>query len=356
MESIRKQGSIGVVGGGIIGMSVAWRLAQAGFAVTVYEKSMIGGEASWAGAGMLAPGGEFEDDSALARMAVGARDLYRSFVDELQRESSLEIDFQETGALEIAYSAEELKRLGKRAEAQLTLGIPSKGISPEQIGAFWPHVNREQLAGGYFYPGDAAVDPRHVMSCLRMVCEKSGVVLAERSEVKSVIAERAGVLVADMRYDGVVIAAGAWSGMVQVSGVPALPKSEPVRGHLIGYQQPKHICNNILRRDHIYLLQRANGLLIVGASVERVGFDRSINRETAGQLEELAARVMPHLRETCPTEVWNGFRPGSDELHLGAWHSSRLYLAYGHYRNGILLAPMTAQLLVAEISANLQKP
>jgi glycine/D-amino acid oxidase-like deaminating enzyme len=65
---------------------------------------------------------------------------------------------------------------------------------------------------------------------------------------------------------------------------------------------------------------------------------------------------MPHLRETCPTEVWNGFRPGSDELHLGAWHSSHLYLAYGHYRNGILLAPMTAQLLVAEISANLQKP
>jgi glycine oxidase len=355
MEWTQQRGSVGVVGGGIIGMSAAWRLAQAGFAVMVYEKSTVGGEASWAGAGMLAPGGEFEGDSELARLAVESRDLYPAFVDELRRESGLAIDLQETGALEVAYSAEEMRLLDERAERQAAIGIPSKRVSTEQITTFWPLLNKEQLAGGYFYPGDAAVDPRHVMGALRIACEKAGVTVVEPGEVKSITVETAVVCLDTNRHDAVVIAAGAWSGLIAVRGVPALPASQPVRGHLLGYRQPERICNGILRRGHTYLLQRANGLLIVGASVERVGFDRGIDQDAAAKLRSEAALLLPHLGETSPSEVWNGFRPGSDELHIGPWHSARVQLAYGHYRNGILLAPVTAQLLTRSVSASLQK-
>ena len=347
--------SVAVVGAGIIGMSIAWRLAQCDLAVTVYEKSAIGSEASWAGAGMLAPGGEFESDSELARLALESRDLYPAFVAELQRESAVDIDLQETGALDVAYSTEELRLLDERAKRQADIGIASKRMKPAHITTFWPRVRKEDLAGGYFYPHDAIVDPRHVVTALRRACEQRGVTLLERSNVASVASDGAEIHVNGTRHDSVVIAAGAWSGSIEVSGLPALPPSEPVRGHLLGYRQPEQICNTILRHGHLYLLQRANGFFIAGASVEKAGFDRSIDSKAAQALEKAAAFVMPHLSETSPTEVWNGFRPASDQLHLGAWQASPVYLAYGHYRNGILLAPVTAKRLASQISANLQK-
>ena len=336
--------SIAIVGGGIIGMSIAWRVAQSGFDVVLHEKGSIGKESSWAGAGMLAPGGEFDHDSELAQMAIESRDLYRDFVEELQSESSAAIDFQETGALDLAYSAAEMEALVARTERQAAMGIPSRRLSVQQVETFWPRVRKDHLVGGYFYPGDASVNPRDVVAALQVACSKAGVKLQENSDIKTIAADA---------HDAVVIAAGAWSSSIEVVGVPALPASEPVRGHLLGYQQPAHACDTIVRRGETYLLQRSHGLLIVGASVEKVGFEREIDKEAVARLERQAAEVMPHLGETWPTEVWNGFRPGSDEIHLGKWHSKHVYLAYGHYRNGILLAPLTAQRIVSQINANL---
>ncbi len=152
-----------------------------------------------------------------------------------------------------------------------------------------------------------------------------------------------------------MIAAGAWSNAIAVEGVPALPSAEPVKGHLIGYQQPEQTCHTVVRHGHGYLLQRANGLLICGTSVEHVGFDREIKPDVVASLAAQAAFVFPHLRDVAPSEVWTGFRPSSDALHMGRWHSDHLYLAYGHYRNGILLAPLTAERIASEITANLRK-
>jgi glycine oxidase len=148
-----------------------------------------------------------------------------------------------------------------------------------------------------------------------------------------------------------LIAAGAWSGSIAVVPAP-IPASAPVKGHLLGYQQPSQTCNTIIRHGHTYLMQRENGLLIAGASVEHVGFDRAIDTQVVAELSAQAGFVMPHLLETSPTEVWIGFRPGSGEIQLGRWESGHVYLAYGHYRNGILLAPVTAERLANEISAN----
>jgi glycine oxidase len=353
------ENSIAVVGGGLIGLSVAWRLAQAGHHVAVFDKGKFGQEASWAGAGMLAPGGEFDEPSSLAELAVESLSLYRGFVRELEQVSGVTIDYQESGALDLAYDETSWDTLQAKAASQANLNIRSKVLDRNQISTFWPRVRAEDLVGGLFYSGDALVNPRDLVSALTIACRAAGVVFQEEKPVSNIEIEPYRVRFeaggAATTADAIVIAAGAWSSQIELQQVKPLPLAEPIRGHLVGFQQPEQVCNTILRHGHTYLLQRSNGLLIAGASVERVGWDRTIQSDVAMDLARQASFILPHLAETSPTDVWIGFRPGGDSLQLGPWHSPRLMLAYGHYRNGILLAPITAQRVTNELSANLQK-
>lgn len=348
--------TIAIAGGGLIGLASAWRLAQRGWRVTVFEQGSMGGEASWAGAGMLAPGGEIDEPSELATLAMDSRRLYPAFIRELTETSGLAIDFQEMGAVDLAYSADELVALEARATKQAAIGIESKAVLPAKVTAFWPRVRQEGLSGARFYAGDGLVNPREVVVALCAVCRQLGVRLVQHCAVTHVKDGAQGVAVTtsdglEAPYDAALIAAGAWSGSIAVTPVP-VPASTPVKGHLLGYQQPSQTCSTLVRHQHTYLLQRSNGLLIVGASVEHVGFDRRIDESVVAELSAKAGFVMPHLLETTATETWVGFRPESDRLHLGRWQTGHVYLAYGHYRNGILLAPVTAERLATEISAN----
>lgn len=350
--------SVAIVGGGIIGMSIAWRLAQKGIHVTVFDRSTVGGEASWAAAGMLAPGGEIEEASPLAALALESRALYPAYVRQLEDASGLTIDYQECGGLDLAYSPEEWDRLEDRAAQQSELGIPSKPLSAEHVSTFWPRIERSNLAGGRFYPGDAIVNPREVVIALAAACHKLGVEVRQNSPVTHVaIAVQTVEMETDTGrtvYSAAVLATGAWSSEIPLLGVPALPAAYPVKGHIIGYHQPTQTCNTILRHHNTYLLQRANGLLIAGASVEHVGFDRTIEDARISALATAAASILPHLSETVPTETWIGFRPGSDQIHLGPWHSPRFYVAYGHFRNGILLAPLTAERIASDLNTSIK--
>jgi len=349
---------IAVVGGGLIGLSIAWELARAGWRVAVFEKNLVGGEASWAGAGMLSPGGEIEGPSPLASLALESRALYRQFVLELEKASGLTIDYQECGSLDLAYSPGELQALESRAIEQEAGGIHSKAVSAQHIRAFWPRLQGADLAGGRFYANDAIVNPRELTLALATACRKLDVPVQQSCAVTRVRVLETAVEVeaacGSGRYEAVVIAAGAWSSSIPLESVPHIPAAEPVKGHLIGYQQPEQTCPTIVRHGSTYLLQRTSGLLIVGASVEHVGFDRAVRHEVAAGLAEQAAFVFPHLGETTPSQTWIGFRPGSDAVHIESWHSKRLYLAYGHYRNGILLAPVTGKKIAAQITANLR--
>jgi glycine oxidase len=219
-------------------------------------------------------------------------------------------------------------------------------------------VQTEKLAGARFYPEDGIVNPRQVVTALIAANRSLWVTLVENCPVSCLKLADEGVDLTSgngvSKYAAVIVAAGAWSGGIQIAGVPQPPASEPVKGHLIGYRQPDQTCTTIIRGTNIYLLQRANGLLLAGASVERVGFEREVNPEITAKLAADAGAVLPHLSETTPTESWTGFRPGSDALHVGPWHSNRLFLAYGHFRNGILLAPWTADVLADTIAASLE--
>jgi len=306
---------------------------------------------------MLAPGGELEEPSELASMAIQSRQLYSTFIRELERESGLPIDFQELGALDLAYSVEGWTALEARAAKQSVMGIASQLVTPGHVATFWPRVRGEGLIGARFYPGDGLVNPREVVAALMAVCRNLGVRLVENCEVLHVSDRNVGVEITTGRgtetHQVALIASGAWSGSIAVNSLP-IPASWPVRGHLLGYRQPAHTCHTIIRHGHTYLMQRAGGMLIAGTSVEHAGFDRRVDAQIVSRLSSAAGFVMPHLLETSPTETWVGFRPASEHLQLGRWQSGNLYLAYGHYRNGILLAPLTADRLAAEISASLE--
>ncbi len=308
---------------------------------------------------MLAPGGEFDVSSHLTELGSQSRREYRAFVRELEAESAVSIDFQECGALDVAFSEADLQALNERAHRQSTLGIPSKLLEPSQVCSFWPRIRKENLAGARFYPGDAMANPRDIVHALTTACRKRGIRIEEHRSVRRLSVEGDRVTVetkeGGTEHQAAVIAAGAWSSQLEISGAPPLPSAEPVKGQLIGYRQPEQTCTTIVRHREFYFLQRANGLMIAGASVEHVGFDREVSRAITDQLAEQAGFVFPHLAETTPSEAWVGLRPGGSQLQLGSWRSPQLYLAYGHYRNGILLAPVTARQITDEINANWQK-
>jgi glycine oxidase len=278
-------------------------------------------------------------------LALEARRLYPAFVRELEEASAMRIDFQECGALDLAYSAEDWRGLETRVAHQAPLGIRSEAVEPARVLSMCPHIREAGLAGARFYPDDAIVNPREIIAALCSVCRKLGVSLIENQAVENAASVE--------NFDALVVAAGAWSSRISIGG---MPMAEPVKGHLIGYRQPPGAYRVVIRHGHTYVLQRAGGLLIAGSSEEHAGFDRNIDAGIVADIAARAAFLLPHLAKETPAEVWTGLRPASDAVHTGAHGTSgRLYLAYGHYRNGILLAPVTARDLAAEISASFEK-
>jgi glycine oxidase len=161
----------------------------------------------------------------------------------------------------------------------------------------------------------------------------------------------------DLTAGTAVLAAGAWSGSIPFSGTPGrLPGSFPVRGHLIGYRLDAGTCPTILRHGSTYILQRRNGFTIAGTSMETVGFDRTIDPDIVRDIARRAEAVLPILKNAGTPEAWIGFRPRADahQPQIGRFAGSALWLAYGHFRNGILLAPATAERVTAEIMSNLE--
>jgi glycine oxidase len=330
-----------VAGAGIIGLSCAWRLARCKIPVTVFDTREAGGEASWAGAGMLAPGGEMSDASPLAEMALGGLALYPDFVEALREASGAAIDYQRCGALELALSDREAEELETRAARQSRIGIRSESM--QHAGSI----------AARFYPDDALVNPRDIMAALRTACLRSGVSIHEHESVIEILGDGAGVrtLRASYRDDGVLIAAGAWSTAL-CAGLP-VAKTIPVRGHLIAWRAEAGMLGTILRHENTYLLQRDTGSLIAGSSTEEVGFDRTIDESIVRAIRARASRLLPALGAMNPVECWNGFRPGieGDVPAVGRIEGTAIWTAFGHYRNGILLAPDTARRIEESVTA-----
>ena len=276
---------------------------------------------------MLAPGGEFVRRSPWIGLALRSLRMYPEFLRELTEESGLAIDYRACGAVETAETEEEWRALLERAEGQRGLGIEC-------------HVADNAVQ----YPEDALVDPRETMAALRAACLRSGVSIFENCPETAV----------DDGEKTVVIAAGAWSSGIEArSGgrVLDLPKSYPVKGHLLGYSLPPGSLDPILRRGHTYLLQRSTGYTVAGSNEEKIGFDRTVDPAIAADLHRRAVSLFGYLEGRSAKDCWIGFRPATEtgEPAIGRVEGTRTWLAYGHFRNGILMAPATAERVAEEI-------
>ena len=328
-----------IAGAGIIGLSCAWKLSLCKIPVTVFDAREAGGEASWAGAGMLAPGGEMEEASPLTDMALRSLAMYPEFVEALSEASGMAIDYQRCGAVEVALNQREAEELERRAMRQAALGIRSEII------------DYKGSESARFYLDDAVVNPRNVMAALREACLRQGVKLREHDAIVEIFPDGSGVraLSGPHHDDGVLIAAGAWSSGL-ASKFP-LPAAMPVRGHLIAYKAEAGMLGTILRHENTYLLQRGTGSLVAGASTELAGFDRTIDEGIVQQIHSRASQLLPGLAALEPSERWLGFRPGIEGgvPAIGRVEGTRIWTAFGHYRNGILLAPDTSRLIAESV-------
>jgi glycine oxidase len=347
-----------IVGAGLIGSAIAWLLSKSGCSVVLMDAGRFGGEASSAGAGMLAPGGEYREPSPAARFAIESLAMYPAFVRQLEKDSGVPIDYRNCGAIELAYERERWRALQARASVQRKFGIPVHLLCPSSLSAVAPGLNSEGLFGALYYDKDACVAPADLLRALRELCDRGGVKIMENSPVESIDAERDRVTVRIAKHHitgrNLVLSAGSWSSLIPLSrsGAPtSIPTSVPVKGHLAGYQLSPGSLRPILRHGHHYVVQRRNGFTVAGSSEETCGFNRSVNPERIREIrDEIGSFYTPLLTKE-PTREWVGFRPGIE--HHGPVISrvpgTKVWLAYGHYRNGILLTPATAHLVSGEI-------
>jgi glycine oxidase len=350
-----------IAGGGIIGASIAWRLARQGLSVTLCDAAHIGAEASSAAAGMLSVGGEFDAPSSVLEFAIASLARYAAFTNDLEIDSGLPIEFRETGAVQIALTSADLDMITKRAAFQRSVGIASSLLTADELRSVAPAV-RPNAIGAVHYPNDATVDPAGLMRALRAACLARGVSLNENSRVTSIAATNAGIraCLSDKSIEArsAVIAAGSWSSSIAVtidSRAYALPRSFPIKGHLLGYRLPPGSVPATIRHEHTYILQRSDGFTIAGSSTEDLGYDRTIDDRMVLNISRRAGEIVPAIGSLEPESVWIGFRPGCDSAapQIARLQSSSLWTAYGHYRNGILLAPATADLVSQQIAGAL---
>ncbi|MFG3440523.1 glycine oxidase ThiO [Nonomuraea sp. NPDC047897] len=349
-----------VVGGGIVGLTIAWRLSRAGRAVTVVDPAP-GTGASHAAAGMLAPVSEVTyTEEPLLRLGVASLRRWPSFAAELAADAGLDastarggVDLRADGTLDVAFGADDLAALGELADFMEKLGLPVERLTGRECRRLEPML-APSVRGGLLAPGDAWVDPRRVTAALLAALDRRGVplvrarvsgLLREGGAVRGVSLDRAP---GELRGDGVVLAAGAWS--AELADVEV----RPVKGQIMRLRSPEPLLRRCVRGTvhgaHVYLVPRGDGELVVGATQEELGFD---TRVTAGGLYELlrdARELVPGVTELEVADVVAGLRPGTPDNvpYIGPSGTPGLTLATGHHRGGVLLAPLTAAVLLGE--------
>jgi glycine oxidase len=325
-----------LVGGGIIGLSLSRALHQRGLRVLVVERSEPGHEASSAAAGMLADG-MWETPAQLQPIASASARMYPEFVQELQDESGVNVDLRDHGTL--FFPSE--KQLSEHAP-QVSLPRPIHELEPELVA--------ENRAA--FLLNERSVDPPALVTAALKAAKHRGIDISSGTAVTELLISQgrvAGVKTDKTVYPaGIVVnCAGAWAG--QLSPFPI----RPVKGQMLCViDASRKLLRHVVRSPEVYLVPRSDGRLVIGATLEEAGFDKRTNPQTIRRLHEAAIRMLPKLKNTTVHHAWAGLRPGTpDNLPiLGAAGMAGFFVASGHYRDGILLAPITAHLMAQLIT------
>jgi glycine oxidase len=356
-----------IVGGGVIGLAIGWRAARAGLNVTIVERADPGTGTSWVAAGMIAPIAEAEPtERPLLELTRHSADAYPAFVEELQADSGLDPRYLRCGTLMVARDADEAAILNRELAIRTELGLPVAAVTPSEARRLEPAL-APTLRGALTFEGDRAIDPRALTAALLAAFAAVGGTLV-RGAVAGVTLARGGRAVTGVELDdgsaltaaSTVIAAGPWSSAL--AGLPddARVSLRPVKGQILGLRDPSGpgLVSHVIRMQPGYLVPRGDGRYALGASVEEKGFDTTATVGPVFELLRDATELVPGLSELILQEVNVGIRPGTPDNMpvIGAGALANLFWATGHYRHGILLAPATAELIVAQLLGGPARP
>ena len=343
-----------VVGGGLIGLASAWRLAAGGASVVTVDPTP-GGGASWAAAGMLAPVTEVHPgEERLLRFNLVAAASYPDFVAELEDETGADVGYRRCGTLLVARDSDDNAALEDVFRYQMELGLEVERLTGRDCRKHEPALS-PRTRGGILVPGDHQVDNRALVRALLTACERRGVRF-ERRRVEAIEVERDRVARIWLEGGGVsaarhvVLAAGARSGSIDGLAAAGLPTVRPVKGQLIHLRGPAPLVTSNVRGIDAYLVGRADGRVVLGATVEEQGFDLRITAGAVHELLRAAYELVPGITELEVVETTAGARPCTPDNAplLGRTAVEGLVVATGHFRNGVLLTPVSAR-AVAEL-------
>ncbi len=343
---------VAIIGAGVVGLGIAWRLAANGASVEVFDRGAAGAGATHAAAGMLAACCEAEPgEEALIALGRESQARWPAFAAELLQVSGIDVELRTEGTLVVALTADDQARLHHHLVFQQKLGLPLQWITPAETRRREPHL-AGKLAGAVWSPEDHQVENRKLAAALKIAAERAGASIREHTPVKeiSVTGGHADGLVLNdgskVEADVVVLAAGAWSR--SIGGVPSelRPPVRPIKGQMLALRMDAAapLVNHVIWAPGVYLVPRRDGRLVVGATVEEKAFDTTLTAGGLLTLLDAAWRTIPSVEELPIEEMWVGHRPGSrdDAPILGPGPVAGLIYATGHHRNGILLAPITA--------------
>ncbi len=351
-----------IIGGGVIGLSIARALALRGVRdIALIERSKLGAEASSAAAGMLAPQIEADASDDFFTLACRSRDLYPDFARSLREETGVDIELDTTGTLYLALTEDDLLELDHRLAWQTTAGLLVERLTAAETRELEPSVTAKVL-GSLRFPLDIQVENRRLVSALANAVARQGVEVITETTVESLSIARGrsnGVVTSRgfVSCATVVVAAGTWTSFINLSGErqgkPShVPVIEPVRGQMICFAAQPQLTRHVVHSSRGYLVPRRDGRLLAGSTSESVGFAK---QTTAGGINEIlsnALEIAPAIAALPIADSWSGLRPRApDGLPvLGPCDEiGGLFFATGHYRNGILLAPVTGELVAQAI-------
>lgn len=348
-----------IIGGGIIGLTIARELHKKGVKkITILERGEIGKEASHAAAGMLASNAETERQDDFYHFCSESNLLYANFADELLDETGVDIELNKSGTLYLALTENDSTEIRKRFAWQKTAGLAVELLSAQETRQTEPFVSPDILES-LFFPNDWQVENRKLLYALRKFAEINEIEVRENTEIKNLLVENSKIIGAATSTEKffaekVILTTGAWTSLIKLDNY-TLPKVKPIRGQMISFRSAKRLFENVIYSPRGYLVPRMDRRILIGATVEDVGFNKEITTAGIENLREIAFEIAPSLTTLEIHEKWAGLRPFCEDglPILGEFCGiENLFIATAHYRNGILLAPLTAKLLADKIAEN----
>ena len=339
-----------IVGGGVIGLTVVRALALRGVRdVCLVERGRLGTEASWAAAGMLLPQVEADAPDDFFNLACQSRDLYPSFAAALREETGIDVELDTTGTLYLALTEHDHEEIQKRYEWQTQAGFSVERLSGAEARELEPCISEATL-GALRFPKDIQVENRRLLSALANSVTKLGVDIATQTIVDSLIIEEnrvRGVQTSrgPINCPKVVIAAGTWSSLIKTAPMPAI---EPIRGQIICLEAKPQLTRHVIYSPRGYIVPRQDGRLLTGSTSEHAGFAKCVTAGGIATILRNALDISPGIKDLPVIDTWAGLRPraaGGLPVIGPCGEIEGLFCATGHYRNGILLAPLTGELI-----------